>query len=84
MRPEEAIALRWQDIDSNSATVHVQRVRTFRGSEREGSKTHAERDVDLVPRALEALGAMKAFTFMKRDAQGREVDVFENPVTGTP
>lgn len=79
MRPEEAIALRWADIDFHSGTARVQRARTFRGSEREGSKTHTERDVDLVPRALEALAAMKPFTYMKRDARGREVDVFENP-----
>jgi len=83
MRPEEAIALRWSDIDFNSGTARVQRVRTFRGSEREGSKTHAERDVDLVSRALNALALMKPYTFMKRGADGREADIFENPVTGS-
>lgn len=82
MRPEELIALRWEDVDWRQATVRVQRVRTFKGSEREGSKTHAERDVDLVPEAVEALKAMKPYTFMKRDDDGREVDLFENPVTG--
>lgn len=82
MRPEEMIALRWSDVDRNRQMVRVQRVRTFKGSERDGSKTHAERDVDLVPQALEALVIMKPFTFMKRDDQGDEVDIFENPVTG--
>jgi integrase len=84
MRPEEIIALRWEDIDWNAATARVQRVRTFMGSEREGSKTHTVRDVDLVPPALDALKAMKPYTAMKRDTEGREVDIFENPVTGRP
>lgn len=81
MRPEEAIALQWRDIDWNEATARVQRVRTFRGTERDGSKTHTERDVELVSPAVAALQAMKAYTFMK----GKEdACVFENPVTGSP
>jgi len=82
MRPEEMIALRWEDIDWRQATARVQRVRTFKGGERQGSKTHAERDVDLVPEAVAALKAMRPYTFLKRDDDGREVDLFENPVTG--
>lgn len=77
-RPEEAIALQWGDWDQHDQTIRVQRVRTFRGSERDGSKTNAVRDVDLVPQAIEALAVMKAYTKMKRD------DIFENPVTGEP
>lgn len=84
MRPEEIIALRWGDVDWNAGLVRIQRVRTFRGSEREGSKTHAERDVDLNQPAIEALQAMKAYTFLKRDKAGEEVDLFENPVTAAP
>lgn len=82
MRPEETIALRWEGLDRNRQMIRVQRVRTFKGSERDGSKTHAERDVDLVPQALEALALMKPHTFMKRDEAGEPVDIFENPVTG--
>lgn len=78
MRPEELIALRWQDIDWELRTARVCRVRTFRGSERDGSKTHAERDVDLVSEAIEALIAMKPLTFMKKGY------IFENQVTGLP
>jgi integrase len=78
MRPEELIALRWGDIDWTHGSIHVQRVRTFRGSERDGSKTHTERDVDMVEGAIQALQKMKAYTFMK-DPGG---DIFENPVTG--
>lgn len=81
MRPEEIIALRWEDVDWPKGTVRVQRVRTFKGSERDGSKTHTERDVDLVPIVLDAIRAMKPFTFMKRDEDGVEVDLLENPVT---
>jgi len=84
MRPEEIIALRWEDVDWRKGTLRVQRVRTFKGSERDGSKTHATRDVDLVPPVLDALQAMKQFTFMKRDDDGAEVDLLENPVTRRP
>lgn len=82
MRPEEIIALRWGDIDWRGQQARVQRVRTFKGSERDGSKTNTVRDVDLVPQALEALKAMRPFTELKRDDEGVEVDLFENPVTG--
>jgi len=84
LRPEELIALRWEDVDEAAEIVRVQRVRTFKGSERDGSKTHAERDVELVPEALAALKAMKPFTAMKLDDRGEPVDIFENPVTGRP
>lgn len=83
MRPEEIIALRWEDVDWRRQQVRVQRVRTFKGSERDGSKTHTVRDVELVPQAVEALKAMRPFTELKRD-EGREVDIFENPTTGRP
>ena len=82
MRPEEIIALRYSDIDFNTAVARIRRVRTFKGSERDGSKTQAERDVDLVPMALEAIGLMKKYTFMKRLDDGTEADIFENPNTG--
>jgi integrase len=82
MRPEEIIALRWSDVDFQTGIARIQRVRTFKGTERDGSKTHAERDVDLVAMAMEALKAMKPYTFLKRDEQGNEADIFENPVTG--
>lgn len=78
MRVEEAIALRWSDIDERRGTARVQRVRTFKGSERDGSKTHAERDVILTPAALEALSVMKPFTKLKAE------DIFESPITGRP
>jgi len=83
MRPEEAIALRWSDIDWVREVVRIQRVRTFKGGERDGSKTHTERDVDLVPEAIEALKTMKSHTFMLRGKDDDQAaDIFQNPVTG--
>lgn len=81
VRPEEAIALQWGSVAWTDATARIERVRTFRGTERDGSKTHTVRDIDLVSRALQALQTMKAYTYMK----GKEdACVFENPVTGKP
>lgn len=81
MRPEEIIALRWDDIDQRTGVARVQRVRTFRGAERDGTKTHAVRDVDLVPLALDALKVMKPHTAMLKRDDGDSADVFQNPVT---
>jgi integrase len=88
MRPEEMIALRWSDIDFNAGTAKVQRVRTFKGSERDGSKTHAEREVDLVGGALEALKIMAPHTRMlvveREGDEDTASDIFLNPVTRRP
>lgn len=85
MRPEETIALRWSDVDSNAQIVRVQRVRTFRGHESDDTKTFVEREVDLLPQALDALAIMKKYTFMGRaERDGDEdtaADIFQNPVT---
>lgn len=78
MRVEETIALRWSDIDERSGTARVQRVRTFKGSERDETKTGAERDVILTPAALEALAVMKPYTKLKGG------DIFEHPELGKP
>ena len=75
MRPEEIIALRWTDIDFGDCVARVQRVRTFRGREREGGKTHTERDVELVSDALQALKIMKPYTFLKNP----DGNIFERP-----
>jgi integrase len=88
MHPEEAIAVYWSDLDLRRQSVRVQRVRTFKGSERDGSKTHTERDVDLVPQALEALRTMRAYTLLRRAERAQEedteADVFQNPTTSRP
>jgi integrase len=88
MRPEEIIALRWSDIDFATGVARVQRVRTFRGTESNRTKTYKERDVDLVPQAVAALQTMKRYTFMEkveRDCDAdTAADVFQNPVTRRP
>lgn len=76
MRPEEAIALRWSDIDKRRNIARVRRVRTFKGGERDGTKTNTERDVLLTPAALSALSTMAPLTKLKGG------DIFENPDTG--
>jgi integrase len=85
MRPEETIAIRWSDIDFSRKTAKVQRVRTFKGSERDGSKTHAEREIDLTDGAIEALKIMTPWTAMlhvKRVGDDdTNHDIFQNPVT---
>ena len=78
MRPEEIIALQWGDIDEAAAVVRVARVRTFKGTERDGTKTGQERDVDLLPQAMAALHEMRHRTSMK------SAYIFENPLTGEP
>jgi hypothetical protein len=74
--------MRPEDIDWHQGVARLQRVRTFKGSKLDKLKTKVQRDVDLVPEALQALRTMKRYTFMKRDEEGREVDVFQHPVTG--
>jgi integrase len=77
LRPEEAIALRWGDVDWSHRTVRVERAKTFKGTVK-AIKTHSARDVELNSRALAALKRMQPLTKMKRE------DVFENPVTDEP
>nr|WP_236906053.1 site-specific integrase [Collimonas pratensis] len=77
MRPEEIIALRWDDIDWNNRTIRVARAKTFKGRFKD-LKTSEVRDIDLVDRAINALQAQKRFTYMKA------AEIFENPVTDRP
>jgi integrase len=63
LRPSEAIALRWGDIDWNRRTVTVSRAHVRHQDK--GTKTHNVRDVDLNDMAVAALTAMKPYTFMK-------------------
>lgn len=78
MRPEELIALQWGDIDWNHGTIRVERART--AGEEKDLKTYHARDVDLVTPALEALRAMKPWTYLN----GLEAPIFQNPVTDRP
>lgn len=87
MRPEEIIALRWSDISylDDSPVARVQRVRTFRGSEIDDTKTHVVRDVDLVQQAVDALAIMKPHTYLLRTKRAGDeddaADIFQSPTT---
>jgi integrase len=78
LRTSELCGLDWTDIDWMRGTVYVRFVLT-RGMEEpeQDTKTDAgEREVKLLPAALEALQAQKSFTFLKNQ------EVFQNPKTG--
>jgi integrase len=73
-RPEEIIALKWQDVDFNALTVRIQRVRTY-CTDRDTTKTSSIRDIELNSRALAALERQKTHTFLNDEY------IFHNPVT---
>lgn len=75
MRPEEAIALRWDDVDLERRVLHVRRAKT--AGEVKALKTYHARHVDLVTRAVQALTVMQALS-------GAQEEVFQDPVTGVP
>ncbi len=75
MRPEEMIALRWDDVSEGQ--VRVQRAKTFKGGIK-AVKTYQVRDVELMSRAEQALTRQAKWTRMK------DAEVFENPVTSKP
>ena len=77
LRPSELIGLEWQDIDWFNGLVHVRRAVVVRREKT--TKTPAgQRDVFLLPPALEVLQAQKAYTFL----QGHKV--FHNPLHQKP
>lgn len=75
LRSSEQIALMWQDVDLRNGRVLVHRARVM-GKDKERTKTHVEREVELNARALGALERQQART----QAIGKEV--FYNPATG--
>lgn len=74
MRPEELIALKWTDVDSKHGTIKVERART--AGELKPLKTYNSREVEMVSRAVAALGYMKPITGNSKDGF-----IFRNPVT---
>ena len=77
LRTSELIALEWGDIDWLNGIIRVSRAVVLK--KEKGTKTKSgQRDVLLLPPALEALQNQKKFTFL---AGGR---VFYNPRTNTP
>jgi integrase len=79
LRTSELIELEWGDIDWVRGIVRVERAKTQYADQAETTKTKSgERDVKLLPPALSALIAQKAFTFLQ------DGKVFHNPRTNTP
>ena len=77
LRTSELIALQWGDIDWQEGEVKVQRAVVERMEKT--TKTEAGiRSVVLLPLALEALKAQKAYTYLHSDI------VFHNPKKGQP
>ena len=77
LRTSELIALDWDDIDWHRNSVFITKALTQAADEPEEPKTLAgEREVDLLPPALEALKRQKSHTYLKG------VEIFQNPRTG--
>ncbi len=78
-RTSELVALEWKDIDWNRGVVRIRRAKTQESKVAEVTKTTSgNREIKLLPPALEALKAQKPFTFLK----GKEI--FQNPRTMEP
>ncbi|URI11028.1 site-specific integrase [Aquincola tertiaricarbonis] len=75
LRPSEQIALLWSDVDLRAHTVTVQRARVLK-QEKDRTKTHRARHVELNARAWAALERQRARTQL---LAGK---VFLNPFTG--
>jgi integrase len=79
LRTSELIAVEWGDVDWNRGIIRIERALTQDARADEITKTKAgERDVKLLPPALDALKAQKAFTFLQ------DKRIFHNPRTGKP
>lgn len=66
LRPSELIGLRWEDIDWTKGVVHVRRAVVSK--QEKCTKTPAgQREVLLLPPALDALLAQKSYTFLEGD-----------------
>lgn len=77
LRSSEQIALLWPDADLRSNTVMVRRAMVMT-KEKDRTKTHVERTVELNARAGAVLHRQRART------QALGAHVFRNPVTGKP
>lgn len=79
LRISELIALEWRDVDMNRRVINVWKTKTQHAKKFEGTKTNAgNREVKLLPPALEALELQKKYTY---DDGGI---IFKNPNTSKP
>lgn len=77
LRPSEIIALEWRDIDWVNGLIRIKRAVVEK--QEKCTKTEAgERDIMLLPPALEALQAQKVYTFLA------DKRIFHNPRTQQP
>lgn len=84
MRPGEAMALQWGDLNVIDQTLHVERSVTL-GGQIKGTKTDTDRSVELTPRLTAALKHWHATCQMEAMATGRALPVwiFPSPHGGT-
>lgn len=66
MRPGEAMALRWSEVDTRNRTARVCRIRIY-GKIQERTKTKTSREVLLNDRALQALEKARLLTAARSD-----------------
>ena len=66
MRPGEAMALRWSEVDTRNRTARVCRIRLY-GKIQERTKTKSSREVLLNDRALQALEKARLLTAARSD-----------------
>ena len=75
-RPNEALALKWEDIDLVGRTVHIHRALNLDKTEK-GTKTNSSRRVDLSPRLCTALSRrhdMNPLVFPGYAGQAHDLD----------
>jgi integrase len=75
LRPSEQVALCWADVDLKAKTVMVRRVRVL-AKDKDRTKTHVARVVELNDRAAAVIERQRARTQVKNE------EVFWNPHTG--
>jgi integrase len=64
MRPGEQISLQWGDWNRITGKLSVRRMRT-EGKDKDSTKTHVSRHMELPPRAVEVLNALRPLTSMR-------------------
>lgn len=77
LRVSEQIALEWRDLDRRRGLLRVERTRVW-GKNKNTTKTHHGRDLELLERAAAVLQRQRARTELAGGA------IFHNPTTGMP
>jgi integrase len=78
VRPGEAFALQWDDVDLANRQVHVHRA-VARGRRTKGTKTQSDRYVDLTPRLAAALDRLQTSVEAAALASGRPLSTLVFP-----